>query len=274
MIKRFSIALIFILLLVSYSYAFLPLITSRANYRPPWYADSNVVFSWDARSGSTAYNSSGTALTGTLTNGDIVTYQGSLALRINAADEYIAFAQTGNQYADGTAAQTICVSAYITADPDFNVGLWSASAAANNEVMTIQWQSNAQGVFGYWDTLSDTATNNYDTCTGSNCTGAWHTVGYSHDTPAETPSGQTVNPDSDATWTDGWDTEDASEVGDMTNPLTQIWIGNNSTGTNISADGTPGATAIVYVRAVALINGYTTVGSPINCEALTGWPVP
>lgn len=237
---------------------------------PAWYNQTGitvtsgagtVVFAWEGNvsgSNSSAYNNSCTEIVGTLTGGDIGTYQSKTALRIDAADEYITFTQTARQYFSDVDDQTICVEAYISAVPDNKaVSLFLGSTNTGNDDSFVLNKALSTDLESRW--YSQTGTD-YAMAGGTTPYAAWKAFAGSFD---ETGNLLGVGIADQTPWLNGYDAGGRDIVA-FTDGSDRIYIGNNSTKTPNTSDGIPGVD--VYISKVAIISGYLA-----DCSELTGW---
>ena len=148
-----------------------------------YYNSANVLFSWDGglTDNKDGCSAAGVKADGTLTGGDIGTYQGRTALRVDAASEHISFVNTGGLYADMDESQTICVGAWLTGIPVANTSFYKAYSGDDTNV--IEMYQLATGKLGVrWVGNSTLDTRYHTTSTG---TGAWKVLKISHQTAGD-----------------------------------------------------------------------------------------
>jgi len=228
---------------------------------PPCYADAGVVWSWDGDeiSGHNfACNSSGTALdvfTDAATTGTDYGESGSVGILVDAANAYLHWTQTGSQYANGHAAQTICIRMKIVAGGlADDIEIFKAGNATDQIVMMQLDAVDTRSIDYYYTTAGPDPS----AFASSPPLDAWFTRAYSYDQANEKHAsnpGDTADPN----WGTAWEEDVAELTSDQTNDLIYIDIGNHS-------EIAPGESDYVYITGVAIVTGYE-----FDCSTLTGW---
>jgi hypothetical protein len=235
---------------------------------PAWYADTNVVFSWSGATaaltstGANGFDSSGNEVTGTLTNGDIGTYQTRTALRIDALNEYIQFSQTANQFATFDSDQTVCIGIYATGAPSENTTLFAAGNTSNSYDQTTFRKATSNGL--YDRVYSEGSDLTYIEASGASTQYEdWETWSFSTES-LRANGNHSVNAGDLTPWSNSWE-EDADELdGEQSNDFTVFYIGNPSSFTTGVVESTP--SVVYYIDRYALVNSYE-----FDCTTLTGW---
>jgi len=228
---------------------------------PSWYADANVVLSWDGDypgSTLTACNSAGTAVVFTSSNADISTYgeNGSNALKCDDSLEYMSYQQTAGQYVDYTADQTICFKVAMYGPFD-NISYYAYIYDTGGDDRQRYYFSAGEpyDIVDDWDTQSASpvtaAGNDYINAT------PWQVIAYTWDESGDRHATNTGNQGLLA-WPDGWE-EDSEALDTMTDNAMYIFFGTNPA-------GDPGDTKYYIIDAWAVVNGYQ-----FDCSTLTGW---
>ena len=260
MIKKLIIIL-FILCLPFQASALGPMsyMTGGDSQCPPFYADTNVVWSWDGNypgSHNTACDSAGTpdvADTDSATTGTDYGESGGVGLLIDGVSDYLRWNQTAQQYIDETSAQTICMRINISA----TVADYTWIFAAQNVGDEIEIFLKDTGVFvGVFNTTDDPDVSEEDAAPP---TGSFVTVGYTFQDAGSNGDLSVNDGNGGGTWSDGWDDDIDGIDSVMTNALDDITIGH------YSASNGPDAGKTVYIDKVAIINGYK-----FDCSSLTG----
>ena len=219
---------------------------------PSFYNSTNVLFSFEAgKDGSNpedGCDSGGNQITGAITGGDIGTYGGSTAFRIDADDEYIFFNDAINIDYDGlpstSGKYTMCMSLYIDADLTDTVSVAvitpAGQAIATNDNKVVMYLSSQEKptALVYFSTTQDSA--NDATAVSID---DWYIIGIQWLFPYDTgrlATYESVGANWDFEYDMGFGTPDANGV--------DLYIGNY-----LSAPG-----GQVYVRKYALMTGSGT----------------
>jgi len=233
-----------------------------ANPCPPWYADANVVLSWDGDytgNNMTACKNDGTTVNFTLVNAtvDSVGEGGSNALVTDADTEYMRYT-VGTQFIDFTADQTICMKIKVYGPLDNYCYIqYAFDAAANDKLSTfISVNGSDNRIVQNWDTQADANVSDIGDIVANE---SFTTVAMTWDESAESHG---PNPgDGAPTWADGWEL-DADTINAMTDNAYYIDFGMNPA----CGSGGPGAGHSIVIDSIAIVNAFQ-----FDCSTLTGW---
>ena len=213
---------------------------------PAFYADTNVVFSWDGdHSSGTNYacDHNGNGISGTNSSLTISTSygeSGSNGALIDYLDEYLSWPDTGDQYIDDAGPQTVWLRINISTNPSTNeVWIFEADDGSNDNAIGVNISTTPSivGVYRANDVGAQVAAT-------SPGTGSFITVGYTWDA-STVPDGDHAADDSGAGWDEDPDELDTSMTGNMT----YIRIGELYF-ENTDSDG------IIYVDRFCIMDGY------------------
>lgn len=223
---------------------------------PAYYADTNVVFSWDGDHASgTNYgcDNGGTGVAGTNTNLTISTSYGeggsSNGALIDNVNERLEFADSGDQYIDDDSNQTWCARIYIeTAPASSSVFFLEANDGSNTNMLRQYIDTTPNYQCGY----KADASNDYAAGTGPT-EDDWITVCHSWNgtVPNGDHSAYPGNPGAEDVYdVTEWE-EDANEIDtQMTANLTSFMVGEEYGG------GADDASGVIYVDQFVIMNGY------------------
>lgn len=231
--------------------AFLEMIGGGGSSCPSWYA--SCIFSWDGDhdSGTNyACDSSGNAIEGTNSGLQIDTdngESGSNGALIDAVNEYLTWTDSGDQYIDDDAPQTIWMRIYVSESLDNVTSILESTYDGDNKIyMAVHINDET---FGYYEGQNDGGSTAYTNAITA-ALGTWIDVAFSWDTPAGegTPTGECS-----ANY-GGWK-EDLNDLGYvMSNNLNDITLGEN----DAASLGPPGVGKYVRVTQFAIVSGYET----------------
>ena len=220
---------------------------------PSYYASAILSMDFNHSSGIlVACNTAGAEVTFTDSGADIGAYgETGNGLKIDALNEDIYFDQSGGQYFDEDADQTICLRIKKTGTPDNETGLWKADDTATGTDDDAQINIfTDDALYCHWYTQDGA-----DDAVGGNTIdeNSWETIGWSFEGASiDTDADQTANPGDQTPWANAWE-DDVDDLDAMTNAPTRIWVGSN-------AGGEPTDTTII-IDSWAIFAGYK-----VNCS--------
>lgn len=211
---------------------------------PSYHASAIISMDFDHDSGVlNACDSAGDAVLFTDSSSDIgATGETSNGMTCDDGNEYIYFIGAENLYANGTAAQTLCVKIYISGVLD------------NPSVVTMFRDEEGDDFASMVLAPNPAAVSNYyvESGTDQNAWGAipiptpsWEIVGISWD---QANNDHSANSGDQGTWADGW-AEDNELADAMTDNITRLYIGT------VGGDD-PGDTESFIIDEWAIFSGY------------------
>jgi len=238
---------------------------------PPWYADANVIASWNGQGAThnTLYEPDGTpneADTDTATTADIG--GGVIAIVLDDAVSGLEVLRwSGDLYFDGAADQTICLKVQFNGDVPHDgtndiVRLFDAGDGTDDSVFICNDAGGQDRMLGYFFAQGAGSQSAYGATLALNTP---ITIAYSWDMgdSCNTDCEHSANPGDEPTpddWPSGWEEDvDAIDTA-MTTASARLDLGNTQPATCADADES------IYILQMALVNGYQ-----FDCSSLTGW---
>jgi len=216
-----------------------------ANPCPAYYADANVMFSWNGNhtSGSNyACDSAGNPVEGTNVGLGVDAGYGESGNGVTLlADDYITWANSGDTYINDDIG-TAWFRVYLSAAPDNEVCYGEWRYDADNEMNVIQGASTSmagwhQGGGGAADSASG----------HSVPTGSWANIGYTWDQSTGDNHASYGNSGT------GWDPDEADGLDAFAANINEIVLGNR-----YYNSGDPGSGKYIYIDRFVIMSGYQT----------------
>ena len=250
--KRLILIPIIVLLLLVNAWAIGPAFLSMvggSNPCPPFYADTNVLFSWDGNHTSGInYGclADGTPVLGTNNNLGISATYGEIGngALLDTLDEYLTFTDSGDTIIDDGGLRTIFIRAKMVSQCTVNGVMFEAWYDINNYIRIegTPTTDDVRGLYiGQSNAQSAIGTDAFATI------GTWKDVGYSWTSPAgdETPTG-------DHSGYKGSFERDTDELGyAFSNNATEFSIGEYRTNQGPCAEA-------IYVDKIVIMSGFET----------------
>lgn len=210
---------------------------------PSFYADANVTFSWDgdyAADHNAACDSGGTKIDDSADAIDTHTNYGeSGSVGANMlADNYLSWADSGEQYIDNEGPQTLYMRIYISAAPAGDVTVFESWYDGTNHI-TMEIRAGLKNRAYYTENPdSDQAL-----AATAIASGAWATIGYTWD---RTALDHSISYDG-TNWTDFLN---------VTSGTWQAELDDITLGDNNDAGVSPGGADYIYIDRLVIIDGW------------------
>ena len=229
---------------------------------PAWYADANVVFSWDGQHDdghNTGCENDGTTRAADTDTATTTTFDSQIVIDLDDSQSGVEKLEWEQPYIDGSdAAQTICVKTYVTGARPTAAVIVAKGGDGVNDQFFIQTYTSADRIIGYFQTEAGP---DPDAQGDPMQFDGWYTWGFSWNVVGDADDIST-NPGDEPTpanWGSGWEEDAGEATSDMTSVSTEFSIGNDYA-------SAPNEGQHIYISQVAIVTGYQ-----FDCSSLTGW---